>query len=647
MKYRVLVADADLSSLKETERELTARGLNVATASSFNEACRLLREDGLIHVVLTELSLPEDETPDAPVVAGPEMFEEFLRIRYEVNIFLLTAEKSGRRVVTGGLLNGYFYKGDHDFDDVIRKVRTEVISSKNRAPFFDALVQYAEKAKDSWHTPGHASGDSIRNSVWVKDYHDFFGPNVFRSDVSVSVPTLDSLLAPSGVIKEAQELAARAFSSRYTFFSTNGTSTANKILLQTLLKPGDAILLDRNCHKSVHYGIIISGAEPIYLLPSVNQVYGIFGPVPKRRIIDTMDRALASGKRVKALILTNCTYDGLTYDLPPIIAEAHKRGIKVIIDEAWYGYARFHPAFYPCAMEAGADYATQSTHKTMSAFSQASMIHVNDPDFEKIQDFFYENFAMHTSTSPGYPMIASLDAARKQMVMEGYSLLSRCLELAENFRQAINSLRRFRVLGLEDMLTDEIRHDHVRLDPTKITIDCSHSGFTSKEVERILLSKHNIQIEKSTFNTLTVLLTIGATQSKLNRLFLALENIERMSGSTAGEPHLMPREFRLSLSPMQFMPRHAFYCDGEKIGLREAEGRVATVMVVPYPPGIPLLVPGQIISNEIIQALEIYRDHHVEIHGLHEGMINVMTAAEEQRLAERGHAIAPLEEKCG
>lgn len=643
MKYRVLVADADLSSLNETERELTARGLSIVRASTFNEACRQLRDDGRIHVVLTELALPEDETPDAPVVSGPEMFEEFLRIRYEVNVFLLTGEKSGHRVVTGGLLNGYFYKGDHDYDDVIRKVKTEVISSKNRAPFFEKLVEYANKSKDSWHTPGHASGYSIKNSIWVKDYHDFFGSNMFRSDVSVSVPMLDSLLSPTGVIKEAQELAARAFSSRYTFFSTNGTSTSNKILLQTLLKPGDAILLDRNCHKSVHYGVIISGAEPLYLLPSVNQTYGIFGPVPRQRILETMDRALAAKKRVKALILTNCTYDGLTYDLPPLIAEAHKRGIKVIIDEAWYGYARFHPAFYPCAMEAGADYSTQSTHKTMSAFSQASMIHVNDPDFEHIQDFFYENFSMHTSTSPGYPMIASLDAARKQMVMEGYSLLSRCLELADSFRQAINSLRKFRVLSLDEMMSEEIKHDHVRLDPTKITIDCSQSGFTSKEVERILLSKHNIQIEKSTFNTLTVLLTIGATQSKLNRLFLALENIERMGGNVNAGDHLMPREFRLSLSPMRFMPRHAFYCDGERVNLRETEGRISTVMVVPYPPGIPLLVPGQLVTGEIIKALEMYRDYHVEIHGLHEGMLKVLTPAEEQRLQERGHAIVEKE----
>ncbi|HNW35510.1 MAG TPA: aminotransferase class I/II-fold pyridoxal phosphate-dependent enzyme, partial [Candidatus Ozemobacteraceae bacterium] len=465
-------------------------------------------------------------------------------------------------------------------------------------------------------------------------------PNLFRSDVSVSVPMLDSLLHPTGVIKEAQELAARAFGARYTFFSTNGTSTSNKILIQTLLKPGDAILLDRNCHKSVHYGVILAGAEPIYLMPSVNNTYGIFGPVPKKRIFETMDRAIAAKKKVKALILTNCTYDGLTYDIPHIVEEAHKRGIKVVIDEAWYGYARFHPYFFPCAMQAGADYSTQSTHKTMSAFSQASMIHVNDPDFEKIQDFFMENFNMHTSTSPQYPMIASLDAARRQMVMEGYSLLSRTLELSRSLREAINSLKKFRVLDLNDLVSDELKNDsdHVRLDPTKLTIDVSKSGFSSRDVERLLLNKHNIQIEKSTFNTLTVLITIGATRSKLNRLFLALENIESMSGNFETANSVL-QDFRLSLSPIRFKPRYAFYCDGELLPLRQCIGNISTVMVVPYPPGIPLLVPGQTITKEIVSALQMYRDYHVEIHGLNDGMIKVMTKDEENDLISRGYEI--------
>ena len=635
--YRVLLINPKVRELSEELRQLRSRGLEVVGVSCFQDACEHLRKDGRIHVVMTEWTVPL-EKKGKETIDGLDLFRRLLALRYEVNIFLYTSEHQAVGLTTGGIINGYFYKGEKDWDDIVNKVKAEVINSKCRAPFFEALVDYARMAKDAWHTPGHSSGYSVKNSEWVRDYFDFFGENLFQADVSVSVPMLDSLLSPRGVIKDAQELAARAFNARYTYFCTNGTSTSNKVLIQTLLKPGEAVVLDRNCHKSVHYGVVISGAEPIYLMPSVNNEYGIFGPVPKRRIIRAMDAACKGGKKLKALILTNCTYDGLIYDLPDIVKEAHARGVKVIVDEAWFGYANFHPAFRPCAMEAGADYSTQSTHKTMSALSQASMIHVRDRDFEKIEAFFQENFNMHTSTSPKYSMIASLDVARKQMVMEGYTLLQRTLDLAESLKRSVNSLKKFRVLGLDDLISPELQGDNIRLDPTKLTIDVSKSGYTSREIEHLLFTKHNIQIEKSTFNTISILITIGSTYSKLNRLFLALESIERMSGSARESDSIkVLREFKLSLSPIRYRPRFAFYSDGDKVPLRDSVGRVATSMVVPYPPGIPLLVPGQIITEEIINALMMYRDFGVEIHGLHDGLITVLTGAEEVELSSKGY----------
>lgn len=642
MSYKVLLINPKAKEREAEIRELSKRGLNLVGAGCYREAEEALKADGTLHVVLTEWKLPLDPR-GKETLEGPELFEKLQELRWELNLFLYTHHHDCRHFSTGGRINGYFLKSEKDWDDIANKVRAEVYSSKNRAPFFESLVQYARQANDAWHTPGHASGYSVKNSDYARDYFKFFGPNLFQSDVSVSVPALDSLMDPKGVIQEAQELAARAFNARYTFFSTNGTSTSNKVLIQTLLKPGEAILLDRNCHKSVHYGVVISGAEPLYLMPSVNHAYGIFGPVPKQRIYEGMDRALAAGKKLKAVILTNCTYDGLIYDIREIVAEAHKRGIKVIVDEAWFGYANFHREFYPCAMAAGADYATQSTHKTMSAFSQASMIHVKDPDFEKIRDFFQENFNMHTSTSPQYPMIASLDAARKQMAMEGYTLLQRTLELSDALTASINSLRKFRVLGLEDLLADEVRNDGIRLDKTKLTIDISQSGCTNREIEHLLLSKHNIQIEKTTFNTISVLITIGATYSKVNRLFLALENIERMSGSLkTSESAKVLSEFHLALSRIRFRPRFAFYCDGEHVPLRDACGRTATVMVTPYPPGIPLLVPGQVITEAIVNALQVYREFGVEIHGIREGMLKVVTREEEDDLARRGYELTDI-----
>ena len=638
MNYSVLLVDNQAESLHQSTQELTERGLNVMGCLYYENACELLKKDGNIHVVLSEWELPEREDSEK-MISGLEIFKNFMALRHEVTLFLYTHITDSQSLTSGGIINGYFFKGEDVYDDIVRKIQAEM-KDKRSAPFYERLVKYAQKAKDSWHTPGHASGNSVKNSPYVREFYDFFGENLFTSDVSVSVPELDSLLHPGGVIKEAEEQAARAFNARYTFFSTNGTSTSNKVLIQTLLKPGDAILLDRNCHKSVHYGMIIAGAEPIYLMPSVNNQYGIFGPIPKKRIIEAMDDALAREKRLKAIILTNCTYDGLIYDIEEIVREAHNRGIKVIVDEAWFGYANFHREFYPAAMAAGADYSTQSTHKTMSAFSQASMIHVNDPDFEDIQDFFMENFNMHTSTSPQYPMIASLDVARKQMVMEGYSLLQRVLELSDLLRQSISSLNKFRVLSLEDMISPEIKNDNIRLDRTKITIDISRSGYSSREIEHILLTKHNIQIEKSTFNTITILLTIGATYSRINRLYLALENIEKRTGNRrANGSEQILKKFSLKVSPIRFRPRFSFYADTEELPLEDTRDRISARMVTPYPPGIPLLVPGQIVTGEIINTLQMYRNYGIEIHGLENGLIKVMTREEEERLNQRGFNI--------
>ncbi len=635
MNFKVLLITPNKTKLKEEIAELKERGFNVVGAADFSSACRSLTEDGAIHVVLTELIVPYESRAKSRKIRGQEIFKEILRLRYEVNIFLFTMDEDAKSFLSGGYLNGYFSKTDQDWDEISRRIISE-INAKKKAPFYEKIVEYSLKAEDSYHTPGHSSGYSLKYSNWVKDFYEFYGPNIFRTDISVSVPILDSLLDPKGVIKEAQELAARAFSARHTFFCSNGTSTANKILLQTLLKPGDAILLDRNSHQSVHYGIILSGAEPIYMMPTINDRYGIFGLVPKKDIISNMDRALNMHKKLKLLFLTNCSYDGLRYDIADIVKEAHARGIKVLVDEAWFGYSRFHPEFYPCAMEAGADYSTQSTHKTMSAFSQASMIHVNDPDFREFSDFFMENYIMHTSTSPQYPMIASLDVARKQMIMEGYSLLSKVLRLSSGIRESINSLSRFSVLTLDDMLTSELSDDNIKLDPLKITIDVSKSGFTAKEVEYMLLNKHNIQIEKTTFNTLTVLCTIGTTHSKLNRLFLALENIEKNSPNNGKSPK---HNVKLSLSPIRYRPRFAFYCDGEKMQYSRSEGRISASMVVPYPPGVPLLVPGQLITGEIIDDIQSYINYKTQINGIFDNFLKVLTRQEESELNEQGFRI--------
>ena len=592
-------------------------GLTFIGASRLKEAMDIIRRDGDIQAVLVDKQLQEKGLNQAAVTLANQISD----FRPELSLYVLLMDDDERVLVenlASHAVDGYFYRDETDYNGWFR-ILTAELAEKSATPFYDKLKQYVRMAKDSWHTPGHAGGDSLKGSPWVGDFYDFVGENMLRADLSVSVPMLDSLLHPTGVIAESQKLAAKAFGARKTYFATNGTSTSNKVIFQTLLAPGDKLLLDRNCHKSVHHGVILSGALPVYLDSSINKQYGIFGPVPKATIF----AAIEANPDARVLILTSCTYDGLRYDLVPIIEAAHEKGIKVIVDEAWYGFARFHPAFRPTALESGADYVTQSTHKILSAFSQASMIHVNDPGFD--EHLFRENFNMHTSTSPQYNLIASLDVARKQAVTEGYRLLDRTLKLAEELRDKINSTGAFRVLELEDLLPEEMREDGIRLDPTKLTVDISQSGFTTDELQHELFERYNIQVEKSTFSTITLLLTMGTTRSKVSRLYDALLRLakEKRAPRAVGRMPEIPRFSRLAC-----LPRDAFYEAGERLPLLDDDGRpnaalngrVCCDQIVPYPPGIPVLVPGQVIDDSILSYLARLQKTQktIEMHGLAE-----------------------------
>jgi arginine decarboxylase len=649
---RILVINDEPLVLREFVKGLNAAartldnplGISFTGVTTAKEALALIESEGNLQAVLVDdrlytLSKNGSDTRKKLQMSALALVQRITRFRPELDVYILIAQEKEDDVVDALFaesVDGYFYREERDYRGIYRILNAQ-IQERARTPFTDALKNYVWMAKDQWHTPGHSSGESLRGSPWVNDFYDFMGEHVFDADLSVSVPMLDSLMEPRGVIAEAQTMAAKAFGARRTFFATNGTSTANKVIFQTLLAPGEKLLLDRNCHKSVHHGVVLSGANPVYLDSALNRKYGLYGPVPKKLLL----REIEKHPDAQALILTSCTYDGLRYDLKPIVDAAHENGIKVIIDEAWYGFARFHPHFRPTALEAGADYATQSTHKVLSAFSQASMIHINDPDFR--EHLFRENFNMHTSTSPQYGLIASLDVARKQAVMEGYKLLSRTLDLATEVRKLINSTRVFRVLELEDLLPDEVKHDGILLDPTKVTIDISGCGYTVEDLQKELFERYNIQTEKSTFNTLTLLLTIGTTRSKVSRLYDALMRMAR-----EGRPprRLVQTPEIPSFTKLKFLPRDAYYCGGELVQVfderervtKKLAGRICADQIVPYPPGIPVLVPGQLITSDIVEYLGLLLHSHkrMEIHGIvHEGYlpcIRVLRADEEKGL---------------
>ncbi|EAQ97815.1 aminotransferase class I/II-fold pyridoxal phosphate-dependent enzyme [Congregibacter litoralis] len=566
------------------------------------------RDGSLQCVVLDAASLPDTTN----------IIAKLRRLRSEVDIFI--AVSSGERSADERC--ELVDRDDTRAEILLRRLR-RAIAKRASTPFADTLRDYVEGARDAWHTPGHSSGDGLRESPWVADFYRMMGEHVFNADLSVSVQELDSLLEPSHVIHSAQDLASDAFGAKHTFFVTNGTSMANKVIVQHVLGNGGKMLVDQACHKSVHHAAIMSGVDPVYLPASVNETYGLYGPVSKASI----EAAIDAHPDAALLVLTSCSYDGFYYDLEPIIRRAHAAGMKVLVDEAWYAHGYFHPKLRPCALESGADYVTQSTHKMLSAFSQASMIHVADPRFDEAR--FREHLNMHTSTSPQYGLIASLDVARKQMSMEGFSRLDRCIGFARELRDGIAATGRFRVLSLDDMLPAVLRDDGVRLDPTKLTIDVSQGGCGARELQKALYEKYSIQVEKITHNTLSVLVTLGTTQSKVLRLLNALRSLARdipAKSVNTPAPRVLP-----AMGVMELSPREAYFASSEDLPLNDEShginralvGRVSADQLVPYPPGIPVLVPGQRISEDVLHyLLDLYHgDSGIELHGLakHDG----------------------------
>ncbi len=618
---RVLVVSEDSTFLRQTVDGLNSvvdagefptvnLPLEFTAQNTLAGAMVQLRRDGQLQACVCDVR-------DAKTAR--DFVDQIRQLRSEVDIFVALGEQAveGQSALVG-IGAEIFDRQEVNYPLQFRQIQGAIMR-RAATPFADTLRDYVHGGRDAWHTPGHSGGASLRESPWVGDFMDMMGEHIFSTDLSVSVQVLDSLLEPHSVLQESQALAARAFGAQHTFFVTNGTSTANKVIVQHLLGGGGKVIVDQACHKSIHHAIILFGVTPIYLPASVKTDYGFYGPVPKADIFDAIEAHPDAGM----LVLTSCTYDGFYYDLAPIIERAHAAGMKVLIDEAWYAHGRFHPELRPNALECGADYVTQSTHKMLSAFSQASMIHVADPNFDEHR--FRENLNMHTSTSPQYAMIASLDIARKQMSMEGFSRLSECIAVADRLRDAIGDTGVFSVLTLDEMLPEVLSDDGIRLDPTKLTIDVSRSGYTARRLQLLLFEHYGIQVEKVTHNTVSVLVTLGTTQSKVLRLVQALQELASkapQAGSTSGDPPaVLP-----ALSELRCVPRDAYFGGSRRERVLSATGGlnpdlvglICADQIVPYPPGIPLLVPGQLITQEIGEFLAhlCRANYGLELHGV-------------------------------
>ena len=611
------------------------------------------------------------------------------------------------------------------------------INRRFETPFFSALKKYSRQPMGVFHAMPISRAKSLMCSHWIRDMLEFYGLNIFMAETSATSGGLDSLLQPTGPLKKAQELAARAFGARNTFFVTNGTSTANKIVVQALVNPGDIVLVDRDCHKSHHYGMVLAGAEVAYLDAYPLHDYSMYGGVPLREIKSLLMKYKASGRlhKVKMLLLTNCTFDGIVYDVERVMEEclAIKPDLVFLWDEAWFAFAAFNPVYrsrtgmncarklrrkyrtpeylaeYQAYVEKTREldpndidawlnirllpdpelvrirtYATHSTHKTLTALRQGSMIHVYDQDFrQKTEAPFHEAYMTHTSTSPNYQILASLDLGRRQVELEGYELVNKQVETALALREQIKNqpllAKYFDILGTDALIPEEFRpsgiksyydpeagwcrmedawlyeRDEFVIDPSRVTMFLGKTGVDGDTFKNdYLMDKYGIQINKTSRNTVLFMTNIGTSRSSIAYLIEGLMGIAReldwqREENSAAENRILQRRIKSlthDLPPLPdfshfhgafnrsvsgdtpegdirtayFMGQNDSLCEYLRIDNGEMQrsmkqGRilVSTTFVIPYPPGFPILVPGQVISEEILTfmlALDV-----TEIHG--------------------------------
>lgn len=484
----------------------------------------------------------------------------------------------------------------------------------------------------------------------------------------LSEPDLDSPLSKS------QKKSSSIFGAEETFYITNGTSTSNKAMLMTLLKPGERVLLDRNCHKSVHQAVVMSGAWPVYLTPKFNETLGVWTPLPLNILEENIHKEYhPESKKPRMLILTTCSYEGIIYPINEIARMCEREGILFFADEAWAPYLRFHPRYTMQneegeiqrynAIDGGAHFAVQSTHKALAAFSQASMLHIS-PSFKRwLEDtateqwewlrrrfsfdgngsypkFRHELIEMlrywHT-TSPHYPMLASLDKAGIQMCLEGTELLEERINWVRDFTEYANGLVSENcIVEMEHIVgSDNIKNfkGYIK-DPLKLVLGFRDEN-SGRELKRILENKH-IQWEKATSGCIEFLVTIGTYGVHMKALkdVLNRDECRRLLGC----PNPKALTFNEEISgQVEVLPRMAAACDGELIRLDESKGRICAQMLVPYPPGIPVFLPGLRITEKMIELVDRaigYGGVH-DVHGIFERggiyCVKVMKEDEEKR----------------
>lgn len=473
-----------------------------------------------------------------------------------------------------------------------------------KTPLFDALKEYVSRDTLPFHVPGHKKGIGTD-----KEFLDFIGANPFKIDVTV-FQLVDSLHHPKGPIKEAQELAALAYGADHSFFSIHGTTGAIQAMIMSVVSPNEKILVPRNIHKSVTAAIILSGAVPVYMTPEVDKKLGIaHGVTP-----ETVEETLKENPDAKAVLIINPTYYGVATDIKKISDIVHKYNIPFIVDEAHGPHLKFSDKLPLSALDAGADICAQSTHKIIGSLTQASLLHVkgNRVNPKRVQQMLN----LLQTTSPSYILMASLDCARRQIATEGTKLLEYAIDLSNYTRDEINKIPGFYCFGKEIIGTP----GSFSIDPTKLTISCRELGITGYELERILADDYHIQMELADFYNVLAVGSFGDTKDGMNKLIKALKEI---SDKYIGKNTSVPSFLDIPDIPTKMLnPRDAFYSDKRSIPLSESVGKISAEFLLAYPPGIPILCPGELISEEIIKYVEDLKRANLYVQGTEDHSVN-------------------------
>ncbi|MDA8236049.1 MAG: aminotransferase class I/II-fold pyridoxal phosphate-dependent enzyme [Clostridia bacterium] len=494
--------------------------------------------------------------------------------------------------------------------------------SQDCTPIFNGLKKYIADGTIPFHVPGHKQGRGLH------EFRDFVGEQVMAIDLTCFAGT-DNICNPLDVIKEAQELTAEAYGADHAYFLVNGTTSGIQAMIMSVCQPGDKLIVPRNAHKSAIGGIILSGAIPVYIQPEIDEDLGIaVGVTP-----ETLRRALHEHPDAKGVFIVNPTYYGFTSNLKEIVKIAHNYDIPVIVDEAHGAHLPFHPDLPMSAMAAGADLSAVSTHKMGGSLTQSSVLLLKkglvDPKRVKAV------LNLSQTTSPSYILLASIDVARKQMVQQGHAMLSQALELAHYARIGINSIDGLAVVG-DDQLGQPGRYGW---DPTKLIVDVRGLGLSGFEVETLLRRKYKIQVELADLYNVLFIISIGDDRVMIDYLINCMRDIaaDHTLKNVVKLPTYLPDPPEQVVSPQE-----AFYSDTRLVALEDAEGKICAEMIMAYPPGIPLICPGEVITQEIIDYVRVLKHEHCQLQGTEDPMMERIKV-----LSRRFVLVQPSETQVG